>query len=70
MTDDTLAKQRFFVISALRLLSAVLLILGLVVLAGKTTIDPRIGGVLAVLGLLEFVLLPPFLARKWRTPSQ
>ena len=69
MTDDTLAKQRFFVLTAIRLFSLLLTIMGLMVLAGKTAIDPRLGGVLAVVGLLEFVLLPRYLARKWKTPS-
>lgn len=70
MTNDDLAKQRFFVLSAVRAVSCAMLITGLLILAGKIAMPRAAGGVLAVLGLLEFVLLPPFLGRKWKTPSK
>lgn len=70
MTNDDLARQRFFVLNAIRLMSTAMLIVGLLILAGKIAMPRVAGGVFAALGLLELVLLPLFLARKWKSPGK
>jgi hypothetical protein len=61
MNNDDMAKQRFFLLSAIRLLSIAIIVVAM----------PRpAGAAFAVFGLLEFVFLPLFLARKWKTPDK
>ena len=69
MPDESQAKQRFFILGLIRLLSAVLTGVGLAIVAGKIDAPRPAGVFLAVFGLLELLRLPLFLARKWRTPK-
>ena len=71
MTEpDTLARNRFFAISALRIGGALLVMVGLVVAAGRfASIPPVAGIVLVLVGALDFALVPLWLARRWRTPK-
>ena len=69
MPDESQAKQRFFMLGLIRLLSAVLTGVGLAIVAGKIDAPRPAGVFFAVFGLLEFVLLPLFLARKWKSPQ-
>lgn len=71
MTDpDTLARNRFFAMSLLRIAGALLMIAGLVIAAGRFETMPKAAGVLLVLvGALDFALVPKWLARRWRTPK-
>lgn len=71
--DDSLAARRFAALQLARLSGAVLVLLGVVVLAGKAPawlggLPPAAGYGLAALGLFEFYAVPRFLARRWRTP--
>ncbi len=68
--NESLAKQRFFMLSLIRLLSTALIVVGLLILAGKIDIPRPAGAAFAVFGLLELVLLPRFLASKWKTPGE
>ena len=70
MNNDDLAKQRFFLLSAIRLLSVAIIVVGLLALAGKIAMPRPAGAAFAVFGLLEFLFLPLFLARKWKTPDK
>ncbi len=70
MNNDDLAKQRFFLLSAIRLLSIAIIVVGLLSLSGKIAIPRPAGAAFAVFGLLEFLFLPLFLARKWKTPNK
>ena len=70
MNNDDLAKQRFFLLSAIRLLSIAIIVVGLLSLSGKIAIPRPAGAAFAVFGLLEFLFLPLFLARKWKTPDK
>ena len=70
MNNDEMAKQRFFLLSAIRLLSIAIIVVGLLSLSGKIAIPRPAGGAFAVFGLLEFLFLPLFLARKWKTPNK
>ncbi|MFN3515665.1 MAG: hypothetical protein ACK4YM_00710 [Novosphingobium sp.] len=70
MTDaDKLARQRFFAIALLRLAGAMLAVIGLVTLAGRTTLPPEAGIGFVLIGLADFLLVPRFLARKWKSPQ-
>ena len=60
----------FFILTAIRLLSMALILVGLLIVAGKLPIPKPAGYVFTGFGLLELLLLPPFLTRKWKTPSQ
>lgn len=69
MTDDP-ARSRFFILSLLRMSGAVLVMLGLVIAAGRFPAIPKAAGIAIVLaGAIDFALVPLLLARRWRTPK-
>lgn len=70
MTDDNDARTKFFILSAIRLLSMALIMVGLLIIAGKLNMPKPAGYVFTGFGLLELLLLPPFLARKWKSPGK
>jgi len=65
---DSVAKQRFLMLSVVRLMGAAVCILGLAIISGKLPLPRPAGMVFTIFGLLEFALLPPFLASKWKSP--
>jgi hypothetical protein len=66
---DIKARNRFFAIGMMRLSGAALVVFGLVVALGRVASIPiEAGYVLVVAGLLDFAVIPVFLARRWRTP--
>lgn len=68
MSED-LARQRFFVLQAMRLTGAVFALIGLLVIAGKIDLLPQwAGGVLFAMGMVEMLIVPPILARRWKSP--
>ncbi|MFO1254511.1 MAG: hypothetical protein U1E37_02450 [Sphingomonadaceae bacterium] len=70
MSDEADAKTRFFILSAVRLASVALIAAGLAIVAGKLPSIPKPAGIIfTIFGLLELLLLPPFLARKWKSPG-
>lgn len=76
MTDtaDALAKKRFFAITAMRLMGALLILAGFVLirgaieLAGQPT-DRWIGVAVVLVGVFDFAIMPKILARRWRSPK-
>ena len=62
------ARARYLVISVQRLLGAGLILLGLLALNGALGWGKIAGGVLVILGLVDFAVLPIVLARRWRSP--
>ncbi len=71
MSDDRLARNRFLVISVVRLGGAVLLMLGLIAANGRLWGLPReVGIALVLVGAIEFAILPRLLARRWRSPAE
>lgn len=68
--NESMAKQRFFFLSLIRLLSTALIVVGLLILAGKLDIPRPAGAAFAIFGLLELVFLPRFLASRWKTPGE
>ena len=69
MSNDP-ARTRFFIISAVRLAGAVVMLLGLVVASGRWEGWPPVAGIAAVLiGGFGFAIAPRLLARRWRSPE-
>lgn len=69
MSDDP-ARQRFAVLSALRLGGVLAAMFGLLVVQDVVTLPHAIGYVFVLLGLFGVFFLPLILARKWRTPKR
>lgn len=68
------AMGRYFALQAVRASGAVLVLLGVLVQAGKgpgplVELPPLVGIVLALAGLWDFFFLPRIVARRWRTPE-
>ncbi|KTE13985.1 hypothetical protein [Sphingopyxis sp. H115] len=72
--DDALAKKRFFAITAMRLMGAVFVMIGFILigggfaLAGQPT-DRWIGVAIVLIGAFDFAVMPLLLARRWRSPK-
>jgi len=72
--DDTLAKKRFFAITSMRLMGAIFVFVGFVLirggweLAGQPT-DRWIGVAVVLIGAFDFAVMPLLLARRWRSPK-
>jgi hypothetical protein len=66
------AQYRFLVINLCRITGAVLLVVGLAVIAREAFGIPKAAGyVLFLVGMLNFLLVPVFLAKKWKSkPDQ
>ncbi|MEZ5688068.1 MAG: hypothetical protein R3E21_04660 [Caenibius sp.] len=67
-SDDVRARNRFAVLSALRLGGVVLVGLGLLAINQALPIPPIVGWVLLPAGIVEIFIVPQILARIWRTP--
>jgi hypothetical protein len=62
------AQYRFLVINLCRILGAILLVLGLAVIARETFGIPKAAGYLLFLvGMLNFLLVPVFLSKRWKS---
>lgn len=73
MTTDaeTLARNRFFVIAALRLGGVAMLVIGLMTVSGRIAAIPPVAGyALVLIGLADFLIVPRLLARRWRSPRE
>ena len=67
---DKLARNRFLAMSLLRIAGALLMMIGMVIAAGRFESMPRAAGVLLVIvGALDFALVPKLLVRRWKTPE-
>lgn len=72
MSDPAMA--RYFALQMVRASGAVLVLLGVLIQAGKgpaflSGLPPLAGIVLAMAGLIDFFFLPRILSRRWRTPD-
>jgi hypothetical protein len=66
------AQYRFLVINLCRITGAVLLVVGLAAIAREAFGIPKAGGyLLFAVGMLNFLLVPVFLSKKWKSkPDQ
>ena len=74
-SDDSLAKKRFFALSAMRLMGALFILAGFVLIRGAWTLagqptDRWIGVAVVLIGVFDFAVMPRILARRWRSPKE
>ena len=73
--DDALAKKRFLALNLMRIMGALLVFVGFVLirggfeLAGQPT-DRWIGVAVVLIGAFDFAVMPKILARRWRSPQK
>lgn len=70
LPSEATSKARFFVLSANRLIGAVMVMLGIMVLNDFIAWPDFVGYVLVFLGIAEVFIVPQILARQWRTPPE
>ncbi|MGV7122290.1 hypothetical protein [Sphingopyxis sp. 550A] len=73
--DDALAKKRFFALSAMRLMGALFIIAGFLLIRGVWAVagppaDRWIGVAVVLAGVFDFAVMPRILARRWRSPKE
>lgn len=61
------ARARFWFIAAHRVVGAVLIALGMLAMQGALDWGTGVGKVLAIVGLIDFFLVPMVFARMWRS---
>ncbi|BBC74200.1 conserved hypothetical protein [Altererythrobacter sp. B11] len=66
--SEKIARNRWLVISLLRMAGVAVVVIGLLVVSGTIPLPPAAGYVLLAIGLLDTFLVPQLLARKWRSP--
>jgi hypothetical protein len=72
--NDALAKKRFFAITSMRLMGAVFVAVGFVLIRGGFELagqpaDRWIGVAVVLIGAFDFAVVPKLLARRWRSPK-
>jgi len=67
--NEAEAKKRFFILSLLRLGGAVFLALGLLIIAGKIDMQKELGIPFVLIGFADFLIMPWWLAKRWKTPD-
>lgn len=66
--DETRAQYRFLIINIARITGAVMLVLGLAVIAREAFGLPKAAGyVLFLVGMIDFLLVPVFLSKRWKS---
>lgn len=68
VSEET-ARARFFLMNMMRLLGAIMIILGMLVTSGTLDWPRVVGYALLIFGLVDFFVVPLVLARKWRSPE-
>lgn len=73
--DDALAKKRFFAITMMRLIGAIFVLAGFVLIRGGWALagqpaDRWIGTAVVLIGAFDFAVMPKILARRWRSPGK
>lgn len=62
------AKARFITIQAMRWTGMALAFVGLLTIAGKIGLPREAGYVIFVIGLVDALIVPSILARRWKSP--
>lgn len=61
------ARARFYFIAGHRVVGAGLVVLGMLAMQGALDWGEGVGKVLAIVGLIDFFVIPLFLSRMWRS---
>lgn len=64
------AKRRFMVIQAMRWTGLALVIVGLLAINGRFPLPREAGYGLALAGLIDALIVPSILARRWKSPPE
>ncbi|WP_052071827.1 hypothetical protein [Sphingopyxis sp. MWB1] len=72
--EDRLARKRYFALSLMRIVGALLVMIGFVLIRGGFELagqpaDRWIGTAIVLLGAFDFAVMPRILARRWRSPQ-
>ncbi len=68
--EETKAQYRFLVLNIVRITGAVMLVLGLAVIAREAFGLPKVAGyVLFLVGFVDFLVVPVFLAKRWKSQA-
>jgi hypothetical protein len=65
---DDPARARFFTIQAVRLTGVACVVLGMLIASQRIAWSQWLGYLLLVIGLIDVLVVPTLLARRWRTP--
>ena len=67
--EETKAQQRFLILNFVRIVGAIMLVIGLAVIGnGLFGLPISVGYVLFLVGIAAFILVPLLLAKKWKSP--
>jgi len=68
--EQTKAQYRFLVLNIVRITGAIMLVLGLAIIANGVFGLPKAAGyVLFLIGIVDFMLVPLLLAKRWKSPK-
>ncbi|TMM48722.1 hypothetical protein [Qipengyuania marisflavi] len=70
MAEPDLAMKRFWLLQALRLSGAAMVVIGAMIIAGRLDQPRALGTMLLVLGATGFFVIPIMLAKSWKNPRQ
>ena len=66
--EETKAQYRFLVINICRITGAIMLVIGLAVIArGAFGLPKSAGYVLFLVGMIDFLMVPVFLSKRWKS---
>ena len=69
--QETKAQYRFLVLNLVRITGAIMLVIGLAVIAREAFGLPKaVGYVLFLVGFADFLLVPYYLAKRWKSTPE
>lgn len=69
--EETKAQYRFLILNIVRISGAIMLVLGLAIIArGAFDLPKAAGYVLFVVGMIDFMLVPLLLAKRWKSSKE
>lgn len=68
MNDDP-ARNRFFVLQAVRMAGVAMVLTGLAITQGAIDLPQAAGVVLVAAGFIDVFFVPRLLAKKWKSPA-
>lgn len=68
--DEAQAKARFVAIQLIRIAGLGMLLFGALIAGGKLDLPREAGYVLLAVGLVDMLIAPVFLTRRWKSPNR